>query len=191
MRKIGLKLATIAVALLSFSSNSFAVEGNNSLKAGFLVNPIGYMLLFDYERMINDTFAVGGRVATVEYTWEEDPYEEDGSGSGIEATFRWYTKRQGFNGFYLGGSVGFWSIDWDWTDPTDSPTSGSGTSDVLNLMVNVGWKIGFGSSNWYVDPNIAIGNFFSLTTDSTYEPEEGEGGIGFYAGAGVAIGVAF
>ena len=66
----------------------------------------------------------------------------------------------------------------------DTPTSSSGTSVAMDINVNVGWKIPLGSDRMYIDPNIAIGNFFSTSSDDVAN-------LGFYVAAGLSFGMVF
>lgn len=188
------KLITLLVILvvnIVFLENCFAVEGNNSIKFTAAFNPVGNILMVDYERIINDRISVGGRVARVDYEIEDGSYTEKGDGNGAEATFRWYTRGDGFNGFFLGAGLGYWETDWTWTDPYDTPTSGDGTSESVDVNFTVGWKIGFGSAPVYFEPSIIVGQYIDVTTDASYQGDVGNTELGFYAGVGLAIGFAF
>lgn len=195
MNKRFIQSITIAVFLLFFYNTASALEGNNSIKVGGVFNQVGRMFQVDYERMINKRFAVGGRFATIDYDFEDGDYEEEGDGSGIEGTFRYYFAKEGFNGFYLGASVGYWAIDWKYKDIENGVnTKGDGESFALNLAGMVGWKIGFGSSNFYIDPFLMVGNYFSVSTDNTTDDgsdEDIETDLGIYAGLGLSIGLTF
>ena len=181
----------IICAALGFQTNSYALEGDNSIKFTGGFNNVGSLFLVDYERMIADQFAVGGRVGFIDYEVEDGSYTENGDGNGLEATFRWYPKADGFNGFFIGGALGFWNTDWSWTDPNDSPTRGSGSSFAFNINFNLGWKFGFGSSPVYIEPSLIAGNFFSIDTTDDTGTEEYESDLGIYAALALAIGFTF
>ena len=164
--------------------SSTASAGKNSVRPGIVVNPLGTGVNVEYERLLTDKLGVGARLGTIAYKYDDGSYEEDGSGNGVEVIVRFYPKGEGFNGFYVGGGAGLWSIAWDWTDPTDVPTSDSGTSSVANVNVNLGWKIPLGSEKIYLDPAIMLGNYFSVASDDTE-------GLGFYAAAQLGVGFVF
>jgi hypothetical protein len=181
--------------LIIFCQHSYAVSGNNAFSVGasggWIDNSAGVLGYISYERMIADSIAIGGRFLTIDYTYEEEDYEEDGSGTGAEVTFRYFVRREGFSGFYIGGSVGYWSVEWDWTDPYDSPTSGNGKSEGVNVMATVGWRIGFGSSNVFIDPHFILGNYAGSIKESSDSTEQGDSNFGAYGGVGLILGVAF
>jgi hypothetical protein len=186
-------VASLLASLLTLvlSSHAYAGEGNNSIKftAGF--NPVGTIFLVDYERLIADKFSVGGRVGAIDYTVEDGSYTEDGNGNGIEATFRWYPRGEGFKGFFLGAGLGYWDTDWSWTDPYDTPNKGSGSSAAVDVNFNVGWKIAFGRAPVYFEPSIIVGDFLSVTTQSDTSTSGNESELGVYALVALAIGFAF
>lgn len=165
---------------ISFIANA----GENSFRPGIYVNPVGSGATIEYERLVTDKLGIGARLGTLSYVYEDGTYEEDGVGSGAEVILRFYPKGEGFNGFYVGGGVGLWNIAWEWTDPTDTPTTDSGTSSAVNVNVNLGWKIPLGSDKIYIDPSITIGNFFSSASDDSEV-------IGFYTAAQVGVGFVF
>lgn len=181
----------MALLILNVPINAHAVEGDNSIKFTAAFNPVGGIFLLDYERMIANKFSVGGRVGAIDYETDDGSYNEKGDGNGIEATFRWYARGEGFSGFFLGAGLGYWNTDWTWTDPYDTPNKGSGSSTAVDVNFTLGWKIGFGSSPVYFEPSIIAGNFFSVTTDSDTGSDSNESQLGLYAGVGLAIGFAF
>lgn len=97
---------------------------------------------------------------------------------------RLYPGGKGHKGFYVGGAVGVWNTSWKYTDPASVPTRDSGTSTAINVNVNLGLKIPLGSDRVYIDPNIAIGNFFSTASDDAAN-------LGFDIAGGVSVGVIF
>jgi len=184
-------LAALLVVNLAFQGNCAAVEGKNTVKLTGAFNPVGNLFMIDYERLLNDSISIGGRVATLNYEIEDGSYTEKGDGSGVEATFRWYPRSNGLNGFFLGAGLGYWETNWSWTDPYDIPTSGDGTSESVDVNFTVGWKIGFGSAPVYFEPSVIVGQYIDVTTDSSYQGDVGKTELGFYAGVGLAIGFAF
>jgi hypothetical protein len=168
----GLGIATVASA------------GENSIRPGIYVNPVGSGAIVEYERLLNDKLGIGARLGTLSYTYSDGSYDEDGVGSGVEAILRYYPKGLGFDGFYVGGGVGLWSVAWEWTDPTDTPSADDGTASAVNVNVNLGWKIPLGSEKIYLDPAITIGNFFSSASDDSEV-------IGLYTAAQLGVGFVF
>jgi hypothetical protein len=165
-----------------------AAGPSNTVKGGFVINPVGSVLLVEYERLLNDHLSIGGRFGRLDYDYDDGSYNETGDGNGLEVMVHFYPRGEGFKGFFLSGSLGFWDVDWEWTDPNDVPTRGTGTSDTIDLAVAVGWKIPLGSEHVYLEPSLTLGNFFSDSTETT-GTQESE--LGFYVGAGLKVGGAF
>lgn len=182
----GIKHAVIASATLLTLGMSLPshADGENTIRAGVFVNPVGVVGAVEYERLLGNRFSVGARLGYIDYDYKDGTYTETGNGPGVEFLARYYPQGKGHKGFYVGGAVGLWNASWKWTDPLDTPTSSSGTSVAMDVNVNVGWKIPLGSDRMYIDPNIAIGNFFSISSDD-------EANLGFYVAAGLSFGMVF
>lgn len=178
------RIFTTFLLLAGIGISSAVSAGDNSIRPGIYVNPVGSGATVEYERLLSDKFGVGARLGTLGYSYTDGTYEEDGVGSGVEFIARFYPKGEGFNGFYVGGGVGLWSIAWEWVDPNDVPVADSGTSSAFNVNVNLGWKIPLGSDKIYLDPAIMIGNFFSSASDDTEV-------VGFYTAAQLGVGFTF
>lgn len=178
-------LATALAAPLAAN----AMEGpSNSVRFGGYVNPDARVAVVEYEKMFRDRISIGARVGALDYEYDDGSYEEEGDGNGVEFLFRFYPQGNGFKGFWFGAGVGFWQTDWSYTDPTDVPSADSGDTDSINVNVSAGWKIPLTPKKFYIDPSITIGNYFGISSDSTYdnEPE-----LGLYVAAGIAFGINF
>jgi len=141
----------------------------------------------EYERLMNDWLSIGVRVGGLSYDFEEDSYEESGDGTGIDAAVRFYFTSNGLEGPHVAIHLGVWQTDWEWTDPTDSPRAGSGSSTSTNLSAAFGWKFRIGDS-FVLQPSLTVGDFLANSTDDTGTQEQE---LGFYAMVGVALGFAF
>ena len=182
---IALPLAAVAALLGPVSASA---GNNNTVSFGGNANLVGVVGRVEYEHMIKDRFSVGARVGVLNYTYKDGSYEEDGTGNGVEFIARYYPRAQGFQGFYVGGGIGYWRTNWDYTDPEDTPSRDEGTTSAINANVTVGWKIPLGSGKVYIDPSITVGNFFGISTDSDFDQEPE---LGLYAGGGVSVGFVF
>jgi hypothetical protein len=178
-----LLLFAVPVMALGASTTASAAD-NSTIRAGVLVNPVGTVATVEYEYLLGKKISLGARLGYIDYDYKDGTYRETGDGPGAELLLRFYPGGQGHKGFYVGGALGAWNSSWKWTDPNDTPTSDSGTSTAVDVNVNLGWKIPLGSDRIYIDPNIAIGNFFSTSSDDTAN-------LGFYVAAGLSIGVTF
>ncbi|MFQ5585250.1 MAG: hypothetical protein ACE5GF_00260 [Thermodesulfobacteriota bacterium] len=182
---------------LASPDKSYAEGNQNAVNIGAATVIIGSVVYVEYERAINEKISLAGRVGALSYDvdYDEDggTTNETGDGTGVVASVRFYPTHdlQGnnFEGFYLGGGVGVWSVDWEWewTHSTFATETGSGSSTALDLNFNLGWKIPLGSDRVYIDPNIALGNLFISTESKSGDSDE----VGLYAAAGLAVGITF
>ena len=181
--------ASILAAMLAVPSAANAMEGpSHSIRFGGLVNPDAKVAVVEYEKMFRDRISIGARLGKLDYEYSDGSYDEDGDGKGAEFLFRFYPQGNGFKGFWFGVGVGYWMTDWSYTDPTDVPAADSGETESIDVNVSVGWKIPLGTKKFYIDPSITIGNYFGISTDSTFDSEPE---LGVYAAAGVAFGINF
>ncbi|HEX9626633.1 MAG TPA: hypothetical protein VGA00_06820 [Acidiferrobacterales bacterium] len=177
--------AALATSLLALGAGTPVQAGDgNTVRAGFLVNPVGTVAMVEYEHLLGSKASIGARLGYIDYDYKDGSYREVGDGPGIEFLGRFYPQGKGHEGFYVGGAIGLWRPSWRWTDPFDTPTSDTGTSSTIDVNFNIGWKIPLGTKRVYLDPHFAIGNFFSLSSDDTAN-------LGFYAAAGLSVGMVF
>lgn len=180
-----LAAAMTLASLIGLGANTAtAAEYTNTVRAGFFVNPVGTVGAVEYEHLLGNRVSLGARLGYLDYDYKDGSYRETGNGPGAEFLVRFYPGGQGHRGFYIGGGIGYWNSDWKWTDPNDTPTSDSGTGAAVNVNINIGWKIPLGSDRVYIDPNLAIGNFFSVNSDDTAD-------LGFYVAGGLSVGFNF
>ncbi len=50
-----------------------------------------------------------------------DTDKQDGNGTEFEIGLRFYPGVHGLNGFFLGGNIGQWSTDWNYTADPGTP----------------------------------------------------------------------
>jgi hypothetical protein len=181
-RTAGIALAT---SLLALGAAAPAAAGDaNTVRLGFFVNPVGTVAAAEYEYLMGGKVSMGARLGYLDYDYKDGSYREVGDGPGVEFIGRFYPHGQGHRGFYVGGAVGLWRTSWSWTDRFAFPFRASGTSTAVDVNVNLGWKIPLGSERIYLDPNLAIGNFFSLSSDDVEL-------VGFYVAGGLSVGTVF
>lgn len=158
----------------------------NTVKAAVAVAPVNdaNVVMAEYERLLNDKLALGARFGSLDYEFKDGAERETGDGTGVEVLVRFYPSG-GFKGLYVGGGIGFWNVDWEWTDPTDSPGRGSGSTDSTNVNIAVGWKLG--SDKVYFEPAILIGNWLGVSQDDTGRESE----LGFYLALSLGVGIKF
>lgn len=176
-------IAVVAMLVFGVSLPSHA-DGENTIRAGVFVNPVGAVGAVEYERLLGNHFSLGARLGYIDYDYKDGTYTETGNGPGVEFLARYYPQGKGHKGFYVGGAVGVWNSTWESRDPANIPVNDSGTATAADVNVNIGWKIPLGSDRMYIDPNIAIGNFFSLSSSDAAN-------LGFYVAAGLSFGMVF
>lgn len=185
---------TALVALASLfvlgANAATAVEYANSVRAGYVVSPVGTVGTVEYENMFSRRFSLGARLGYIDYDYEHGSYRETGHGPGAEFLARFYLQGPGHRGIHIGVGVGVWKFVVAWTDPTGFMTSGRDTrAPLLNANLSLGWKTPLGRDRVYIDPNLVIGSYVGCT-GPTYRCS---GIINFrgYAAAGLSVGVNF
>ncbi len=176
-------IASATLLTLGMSLPSHA-DGENTIRAGVFVNPVGVVGAVEYEHLLGNHFSIGARLGYIDYDYKDGTYTETGNGPGVEFLARYYPQGKGHKGFYVGGAVGVWNSTWKSRDPADIPVNDSGTATAADVNVNIGWKIPLGTDRVYLDPNLAIGNFFSLSSSDAAN-------LGFYVAAGLSFGMVF
>ena len=183
---------SVVICGLALPDISHAKDNQNAVTFGGVANIVGSVILVEYERVVADKVSIAARLGNFSYEVEYDEgvgtTTESGDGPGAEGVFRFYPGG-GLNGFYIGGALGVWSVDWDWEwKATGYATEkGSGSSTTVDLNFTLGGKINLGSDRVYIDPSFTVGNFFAETHGKTGESDE----IGLYAAIGLGIGITF
>jgi hypothetical protein len=182
-------LGLFAVSSLTGAVTTFAQEvAVNAISIGGGVHPLGSAgPIVQYEYLRGDALAIGGRYLQLSYTYDDDAYHETGDGKGIELFAHYHFRRQGYQGPYLGAALGYFDVDWDWRDPGSRPTYGSGSSKGLEVAARFGWRFPV-ASNFFIDPALVVGNFFSSAKDDTGEKNNN---LGFYGALVVNVGFTF
>lgn len=153
----------------------------------------------EYEHRFTPTIAILGRGSGVFYTSDDDDYLEDGRLRGVDVGVRYYQAGQ-LQGFYTGGSLGYWQGDWTFTQHRGTPSQWDGEADSDSLRVNVdlGYRIPLRNTNVSIMPEINLGKFFSSSACEYIAPASQIGApchvksvVDAYIFAGVTIGVTF
>lgn len=122
--------------------------------------------IIEYEHMISGSqFTVLGRGSEVDYTFDDGIYREEGKPKGVEAGVRYYFTG-GMKGFFIGGTVGYWTADWTFTSDkgTVNEALGKGDTDSVRANLDMGGRFPIGSSSVAIVPALNIGKFFSSTS---------------------------
>lgn len=188
----------LMVTSFIFLTGTAAAGPSNSVRAGVMLNPIGYVTMVEYEHLLANRVSIGGRAGSLSYDYDDDGYEEEGDGSGADFIVRMYPGGDGFKGFYYGAAIGYWQTDWMWREAGFTPAGVwiSGQTKSINLAARVGWKIPLGGDRVYIDPSITLGHYFAIDSETEdqwkgtqYDDENDE--LGVYLAGGVAVGINF
>jgi hypothetical protein len=94
----------------------------------------------EYERLLSPKMAVLVRAGMADYTYDEESYTENGKPKGIDIGARIYPladKRA--KGFFVGGSLGYWTTDWTWIANRNNATYHK-EGEVLQVRSERIWK---------------------------------------------------
>ena len=118
----------------------------------------------EFETLLTNNLSIFGRVSALDYEYEESNYEEDGEGIGLGAGIRYYFSGSGLDGFYLGGSLEFWDVEYDFEEYNS--IFGEGDLKAVNVSAEAGYRFMF-NKNMGIVPNVRLGNFFTFDEDCT------------------------
>jgi outer membrane autotransporter protein len=106
-----------------------------------------------------------GRGSALDYKFDDGSYLEDGRSKGADIGARYYPAG-GMKGFFIGGSLGYWTSDWSFTHDkgTSSEYTGRGDTHSIRANVDIGGRFPLGASSVSVIPALNVGRFFPSTT---------------------------
>jgi hypothetical protein len=157
------------------------------------------LYLAEYEHMLGSKIAVLGRGSEVDYKFDDGNYREHGRPRGVDVGARFYPAG-GLQGFFIGGTLGYWTSDWIFTQNKGMPDElqGKGNSDSVRANVDIGGRFPIGSSSVSIMPAVNIGKFFSSTSCEYTGPASQVGTscsqkteVEFYVFLAVTVGIAF
>ena len=185
MRKSARQLL-LGAASAMLASSALA-QNANSVSVSAIVNPIATGLAVEYERLLGKSASLGLRYASFSYDYKDEPYREEGDVKGFDVTGRYYFSGEGMKGLYLGAAVGRYKSDWDWTDPSSTRKSGSGSTDSWHYGALVGYKFLF-TRNFFADVFATAGTWAGSGKDNTGTKESE---LGAYVAVGAGLGMQF
>lgn len=118
----------------------------------------------EFETLLTNNLSILGRLSALDYEYDETGYEEDGEGIGLGAGVRYYFSGSGLDGFYLGGSLEFWDVEYDFEEYNS--IFGEGDLKAVNVSAEAGYRFMF-NKNMGIVPNARLGNFFTFDEDCT------------------------
>lgn len=169
MKKLCLILLCVFVFFVVLCPGiSFAKGQKNAINAGGWgivgLDLEAFVRTVEFETLLNDNLSILGRISALDYDYEESSYDEDGDGIGLGAGIRYYFSGSGLDGFYLGGSVEFWDVEYDFEEY--HTIFGEGDLKAINVSAEAGYRFMF-NENIGIVPNARLGNFFTFDEDCT------------------------
>lgn len=192
------------VIVCTVAQEASGTETPNTINLGLGgINPMPHcdanIYTIEYEHRFTPTIAVLGRGSSVNYTSDDKGYLEDGRLQGVDIGVRYYPAAQ-MQGFYTGGSLGYWKGDWTFTRNRSTPSQREGKADsrALRLNVDLGYRFPIRATNVSIMPEIDLGKFFSSSSCEYTAPASQVGAqcdqkseVNYYIFAGVAVSIAF
>lgn len=177
LQRIGRMVPGVLLLVLLGAGSALALDAVVTVGAMGMAGPdltaaAGYG---EYEQAVTDKLTVVARAGYLSYAYDDDVYQEDGQGPGVNAGVRFYPRRA-LHGFYVGAHLGLWQTEWDWKDDVGQTyeSRGDGDSTAAEVDAVVGFRFG---ERVQINPSLQIGQF--LNDDSE---------LGFYGIVGVAVG---
>ena len=133
-------------------------------RTGVIVNPVGVVGAIEYEHLLGNRVSLGARLSYIDYDYKDGSCQET-ERSGRRVRCASTRAARGTRASTSAVRSAYGTQAGNTHDPASVPTRDSGTSTAINVNVNLGLKIPLGSDRVYIDPNIAIGNFFSTASD--------------------------
>src|SRR5574341_1108665 len=170
-RPLMVVLFVAAVAAGVMTPGTVSAEPANSVNLGIggVVKTMPHcratVYIVEYEHMLGSKIAVLGRGSEVDYKFDDGEYLEKGRPRGVDVGARFYPAG-GMKGFFIGGTLGYWTADWTFTHNKGRSDEflGKGNSDSIRANVDIGGRFPIGSSSVSIMPALNVGKFFSSTS---------------------------
>jgi len=204
-RPLMVVLFVAAVAAWVMTPGPVFAEPENSINLGIggVVQTMPHcratLYIVEYEHMIDSKIAVLGRGSELHYKFDDGAYLEDGRPRGVDIGARYYPAG-GMHGFFIGGTLGYWTADWTFTHNKGASDEylGKGTSESIRANVDIGGRFPIGSSSVSIMPALNFGKFFSSTSCDYTAPASRVGTpcsqkteVEYYLFLAVTAGIAF
>jgi hypothetical protein len=192
MKIILFRCALIVTGLLP--AITWAIDERNAFTTGLVAGgPVLHSgAVIEYERRFKGSLSLGLQAGSLSYNYKDDDFREKGKRTGANLILRFSPGRQGYQGFYLGGGLGYWSGFYDYVDPQDNPASGHIKTPSIFLLATTGWRIPLGDSQFYLDPRLSWGTI--LKSGGDHKPtsnEEDNSVFRNFLNLGLNVGVRF
>jgi len=202
--KSSLAQCLVLIIVGMFAPGAPGAESADSINLGLGgLNPMAHcnatVYLIEYEHPLTPTTAILGRGSGVNYRFNNGSYLEDGSLQGLDIGARYY-RAGGMQGFFVGGSLGYWKGDWTFTQYQNTPSQweGKANSKALRLNIEFGDRIPVRGTKISIMPEANLGKFFSTHSCEVTAPSAQLGAscnqkseVNVYLFFGVTVGLAF
>lgn len=191
----------IVITVAPVASGSESVDSINLGLGG--LNPMAHcdakVYIIEYEHLLTPTITILGRGSGVHYRYDNRQYLEDGRLRGMDVGARYYSAG-GMQGFFVGGSLGYWTGDRTFIQYQNTPVQwqGKGNSDSIRLNFDLGDRIQIRGTNISIMPEASLGKYFSsLSCEATAPasrigtPCNQKSEVNYYIFIGMTVGVAF
>ncbi len=170
-RPLAIVLLVAAVATGAMTPGTLFAEPENSINFGIggVIKTMPHckatVYILEYEHMLGSKIAFLGRASEVVYKSDDSVLLEEGRPKGADIGARYYPSG-GMQGLFIGGTLGYWSSDWTFTQNKGRSDEfrGTGDTDSLRANVDIGARFPIGSSSVSIMPALNIGKFFSSTS---------------------------
>lgn len=198
-------LFAAAVAAGAVTPGALFAEPANSLNLGIggVVQTMPHcradLAIIELEHMLDPRIAILGRGSALHYKYDDSAYLEEGRPMGVDVGARYYPAG-GMKGFFIGGSLGYWTADWAFTHNlgTAKEYTGKGNTESLRANVDIGARFPISSSSVSIMPAMNFGRFFSSTSCEYTAPSSRAGAscsekteVEYYMFLAVTAGVVF
>ncbi len=198
-------LFVAAVAAGMMTPGSVFAEPANSVNLGIggvvqlMPHCKANVYIVEFEHMLDSKISVLARGSEVDYHGDDGKYLEDGKPRGVDVGARFYPAG-GMKGFFIGGTLGYWTSDWTFIHNQGKPDEwqGKGKSDSIRAHVDIGGRFPIGSSSVSIMPAFNFGKFFPSTTCEYTSPASRVGTpcsqkseVEYYMFLGVMAGIGF
>jgi len=157
------------------------------------------LYIVEYEHMLDSKVSVLGRGSALHYHFDDGKYLEDGRPRGADIGARYYLAGD-MKGFFIGGTLGYWTADWTFTHNKgrSNEYQGKGNTDSLRANLDIGARFLIGSSSVSIIPALNIGKFIESTACEYTSPASSVGiscsqqsEVDYYLFLSVMAGIAF
>lgn len=182
---------------------AFTAESMDSINFGYGgINPLPHcdtkIYIIEYEHLYTPSIAVLGRGSVVNYKFDDGSYQENGKIRGLDIGARYYGAAN-MQGFFAGGSLGYWGGHWPFIRDMNRPTESQGSAQTHSFRLNfdIGDRIPIQIMNISIIPEVNLGKFFSSNSCEYTTPASRIGTqcnqkseVDYYLFVGIVIGVA-